>query len=211
VSPLPAAADGAPGAHEGLLAAALRDRGVLLAAVFLTVYVGVEMSMGSWGVNYLQEHHGLSEGLAGASLSGYWLGLTVGRFVISPVSTALRWTTARMTSVCLAGVIACGVALGLAPAGLFATVCLALLGFFLGPLFPTAIAVVPQLTSPRLVPTAVGLMNAVSVVGGAALPWLAGTLGDVAGIGTLVPFVTGLAVVQLLVWRAVAAQMRSRA
>lgn len=150
----------------------------------------------------------MSEGLAGASLSAYWLGLTVGRFVISPVSNALRWSTSRMTSVCLAGVIACGVALGLAPAGPYAAVCLALLGFFLGPLFPTAIAVVPRLTSPRLVPTAVGLMNAVSVVVDSALPWLAGALGDVAGIGTLVPFVTGLAVVQLLVWRAAAAHMR---
>jgi len=49
----------------------------------------------------------------------------------------------------------------------------------------------------------------VSVIGGSALPWLAGTLGDSAGIWTLLPFVTALALVQLAVWRAVVARMAS--
>jgi len=193
----------------GLLAAALREPGVVLAAVFLTVYVGVEMSLGNWGRSYLVEAHHQNLVLAGYSVSGYWLGLTVGRFVISPAAARLRWSEARMTTGCLVGVTVCAVLVWLAPAALFATAALAALGFFLGPLFPTAIAVVPRLTSPRLVPAAVGLMNAVSVIGGSALPWLAGTLGDSAGIWTLLPFVTALALVQLAVWRAVVARMAS--
>lgn len=197
-------------AASGLLGPTLRETGVILAAVFLTVYVGVEMSMGNWGVNYLVEHHALSDGLAGGSVSGYWLGLTVGRFVISPTAARLSWTVARMTAVCLVGVVACGALVAASPVGVLATAGFVLLGFFLGPLFPTAVAVVPELTSPRLVPTAVGLMNAVSVVGGSALPWLAGTIGDKAGIWTLAPFVTVLAVVQLLLWRGVVARMRNR-
>lgn len=219
------AADGEPGVHRaspavqqpetanpggGLLGPTLRQTGVVLAAVFLTVYVGLEMSMGNWGVNYLVEHHDLSDGLAGGSVSGYWLGLTVGRFVISPAAARLGWTVARMTAVCLVGVVACGVLVSASPVGVVATAGFALLGFFLGPLFPTAVAVVPELTSPRLVPTAVGLMNAVSVIGGSALPWLAGTIGDRAGIWTLAPFVTALGVLQLLLWRGVVSRMRNR-
>lgn len=194
--------------ERGLLAAALRDRGVMLAAVFLTVYVGVEMSVGTWGVNYLTDHRELAVGLAGASLSGYWLGLTVGRFVISPASEALGWSLGRMTTICLAGVAACGLLVAVAPGDPVAVAGLALLGFFLAPLFPTAIAVVPRLTEQRLVPTAVGLLNAVSVVGGSALPWLAGALGDGVGIWTLLPYVTALALVQLVIWRLVVARMR---
>lgn len=204
----PGVAPVAEGGDGRLLAAALRDRGVVLAAIFLTVYVGVEMSVGTWGVNYLTDHRGLAGTLAGASLSGFWLGLTVGRFVISPITTAFGWTLARTTTVCLGGVVVAGVLVAVAPVDPVAVAGLALLGFFLAPLFPTAIAVVPRLTTPRLVPTAVGLLNAVSVIGGSALPWLAGTLGDAAGIGTLLPYVTGLALVQLLVWRRVAARMR---
>jgi fucose permease len=191
-----------------LLGATLRQTGVVLAAVFLTVYVGLEMSMGNWGVNYLVEHHDLTAGFAGGSVSGYWLGLTVGRFVISPAAGRLRWTVARMTAVCLLGVVACGVLVSLSPVGLLATGGFVLLGFFLGPLFPTAVAVVPELTSPRLVPTAIGLLNAVSVIGGSALPWLVGALGDAAGIWVLMPFVTALGVVQLLLWRGVVLRMR---
>jgi len=211
----PAVPDGPDGAAPApasgrLLGATTRQAGVVLAAVFLTVYVGLEMSMGNWGVNYLVEHHGLSAGLAGGSVSGYWLGLTVGRFVISPVAARLGWTVARMTAVCLVGIVAFGAVISLSPVGALATVGFALLGFFLGPLFPTAVAVVPELTSPRLVPSAIGLMNAVSVIGGSALPWLAGALGDAAGIWTLAPYVTVLAAVQLLLWRGVVSRMRNR-
>ncbi len=195
---------------RGLLGATVRQTGVVLAAVFLTVYVGLEMGVGNWGVNYLVEHQGLTDGLAGGTLSGYWLGLTIGRFVISPVAARLGWTVARMTSVCLLGVVAAGGVISVSPVDPLAMVGFAVLGFFLGPLFPTAVAVVPQLTTPRQVPTAVGLMNAVSVIGGSALPWLAGLLGDVVGIWTLLPYATALAVVQLLLWRGVVARMRDR-
>ncbi len=207
-----AADDGSAAPMSGvrLLRTTAGERGVVLAAVFLTVYVGLEMSVGSWGVNYLVEHHDLSAGLAGGSVSAYWFGLTVGRFVISPTAARLRWTVARMTAVCLAGVVACGMLVSASPVGAGATAGFALLGFFLGPLFPTAVAVVPELTSPRLVPAAVGLMNAVSVIGGSVLPWLAGTIGDAAGIWTLLPFATVLGVVQLVLWRGVVGRMRHR-
>ncbi len=201
--PRPADDDAPPVRAAALVAEALANGGVALAAVFLTVYVGVEMSVGNWGVNYLQEHRGEGETLAGASLSAYWLGLTAGRFIISPVADALRWTTARMTTACLVGVVGSLAVLGVSPFGGLSLAALALLGFFLGPLFPTAMAVVPRLTTPAHVATAVGLMNAVSVIGGSALPWLAGALGDLAGIGTLVPYVAVLALVQLAVWRGV--------
>ncbi len=208
----PAATDATTTPMSGvrLLRATARDRGVVLAAVFLTVYVGLEMSVGSWGVNYLVEHHDLTSGLAGGSVSGYWLGLTVGRFVISPTAARLRWTVARMTAVCLIGVVVCGAFVSAIPVGAGAMAGFALLGFFLGPLFPTAIAVVPELTSARLVPSAVGLMNAVSVIGGSVLPWFAGTIGDTAGIWTLLPFATVLGVLQLVLWRGVVARMRTK-
>ena len=196
---------------RGLLGATLRHTGVVLAAVFLTVYVGLEMGVGNWGVNYLVEHQGFTDGLAGGTVSGYWLGLTVGRFVISPAAARLGWTVARMTSVCLIGVVVTGAVVSVSPVDPVAMGGFTALGFFLAPLFPTAVAVVPQLTTPRLVPTAVGLMNAVSVVGGSALPWLAGTLGDAAGIWTLLPFATVLGVVQLFLWRGVVARMRDTA
>ncbi|MFG2043550.1 hypothetical protein [Dactylosporangium sp. NPDC048998] len=76
----------------------------------------------------------------------------------------------------------------------------------IGITFPTAMAVVPDLVEPRLVATAIGLMNGVSVLGGAGLPWLAGRLAQHVGIWTLMPFALALSLLQLGVWRLMVAR-----
>jgi fucose permease len=62
-------------------------------------------------------------------------------------------------------------------------------------------AIAPRLTRARLVPTAIGVMNAASVVGGSALPWLAGTITQNTGMWALLPFAMTLALAQFAVWR----------
>ncbi|HMD95056.1 MAG TPA: hypothetical protein VKG80_20680 [Trebonia sp.] len=84
-----------------------------------------------------------------------------------------------------------------------------LLGFFLGPVFPTTMAIAPQLTQARLAPTAIGVMNAGSVLGDAALPWLAGALAQRAGAWTLLPFAVTLGALQFAVWRPLAGRIRA--
>ncbi|MFD7654133.1 MFS transporter [Actinosynnema sp. NPDC059797] len=189
----------------GLAAAALRQPGVLLGAVLLTVYVGLELGVGNWAFSHLVDSRGLSDQLAGYAVGGYWLGLTLGRFLISPVAARLGLTDTGLMTACLAGVAAAAVVWSLPGA---AVVGLALLGFFLGPVFPTTMALVPRLTTERLAPAAIGVVNAGSVVGGAALPWLAGALAQGAGAWALVPFAAALAVVQLGVWWPLATRAR---
>jgi fucose permease len=63
------------------------------------------------------------------------------------------------------------------------------------------------LTQPRLVPTGIGVMNAGSVIGGSALPWLAGTLAQNAGMWVLLPFILALSVAQFAVWRPIAGRL----
>jgi hypothetical protein len=43
------------------------------------------------------------------------------------------------------------------------------------------------------VPAGIGIMNAASTVGGSALPWLAGTIAQSAGMRVLLPFTIVLA------------------
>jgi fucose permease len=193
----------------GPTSAALRDRGVQLGSVMLAVYVGVELSVGNWGFSYLVQARALPESLAGYTVSGYWLGLTLGRFLISPLATRIGATTAAMMYACLAGVTAAVTLAWLLPAAP-SCVALALLGFFLGPVFPTTMAVASRLTRPRLVPAAIGIMNAASTVGGSVLPWLAGTLAQSAGMRALLPFVLVLALAQFAAWRPVAVRLRSQ-
>ncbi len=206
----PRSAPGAPDAPvpapASMLGAALRGRGVQLGAAMLAVYVGLEASVGSWGFSYLVQARALPESIASYTISGYWLGLTLGRFLISPIAARVGATTARMIYACLAGVTAAAALAWLSPAVL-ACVALGLLGFLLGPVFPTTMAVAPRLTQARLVPTAIGVMNAAAVGGGSALPWLAGAIAQSAGMWVLLPFALTLAIVQFAVWRPIAGRL----
>lgn len=208
--PADAAAPAASGEGSGgLLAATLRQRAVLLGAALLAVYVGLELGMGNWGFSYLVQARGQSELLAGYSVSGYWLGLTLGRFLMSPLASRFDATAAGLMVTCLVGVTVATTLTWLLPGAAAASTGLVLLGFFLGPIFPTAMAVAPQLAAARLVPTAIGVMNAGSVVGGSALPWLAGVIAQSAGVWTLLPFTVALALLQVAVWWPIADRVRA--
>ena len=193
-----------------VLAAVLRDRGVLLGATMLAVYVGLELSVGNWGFSYLMQARGLPATIAGYSVSGYWLGLTVGRFAISPIAVKIGMTTARTMYACLTGITVAAALAWLAPDAALATAALVLLGFFLGPVFPTTMAIAPRLTRAGLAPTAIGVMNAGSMAGGAALPWLAGVITQATGMWTLLPFGLALALLQFAVWRPLTVRIRRR-
>lgn len=206
--PRPTPADGEPaggrsrrsGAGRGLLVAALRERGVWLGAVLLAVYVGLEISLGNWGFSYLVEERGQPDLTAGYVVSGFWLGLTLGRFLISPVATRLGLSAAGMSAGCLVAVTLAAALVWLLPGAAVAAAGLIALGFFLGPIFPTTMAVVPEVTEDRLVPTAIGFMNAGSVVGGSVLPWLAGAIAQGVGVWSLLPYAVVLALLQSVVW-----------
>jgi F0F1-type ATP synthase membrane subunit b/b' len=50
-------------------------------------------------------------------------------------------------------------------------------------------------------------MNAASVLGDAALPWLAGTIAQKTGLWVLLPFAIVLALAQFAVWRPIAGRI----
>ncbi|MEV5410033.1 MFS transporter [Thermopolyspora sp. NPDC052614] len=195
-----------PGEKGGgsLLGAVAREPAVLLGAAFLAVYVGTEISVGNWAFTFLTEERELTDRFAGYIVSGYWLGLTAGRFLISPLATRLGLTPIGMTFLCLFGVTTAALLTWVFPGTIMAAASLTLFGFFLGPLFPTTMAVAPQLASPALVPTTIGLLNGVSVIGGAVFPWLVGAIAEGIGVWTLPPYALTLAFLQLTLWWAVA-------
>jgi fucose permease len=197
----------APAGSAGRLATSLRRPTVVLAAVFLAVYVGLELSVGNWGFSMLVGGRGMTALLAGYIVSGFWLGLTLGRFVIGPFAARVGWTTVGLTFTCLSGTAGVTLLVWALPGSAAAGAGMVLLGFCLGPIFPTTMALAPNLTEPRLVSTAIGVTNGVSVVGGAVLPWLAGALVQLSGARALLPFVFALALLQLGVWRLIMARV----
>ena len=192
---------------KGLLRDSLRSRGVVFGALFLAVYVGLEISVGNWGFSFLVGHFDQAALLAGYTISGYWLGLTIGRFVISPLSARARISPAVTSFGCLGGVALSSVLIWASPVAAVAAAGFVLLGFCLAPLFPTAMAMAPRLTEKRLVPTAIGAMNGASVIGGSFFSWVSGAIAQGAGVWTLMPFVLVLAVLLLGLWQRLVANV----
>ncbi len=183
---------------------ALRLRVVWLGALFLLFYVGSEVSLGSWSYSFLtEERHGALL-LSGWVVSGYWLGLTLGRLSLAKV--AQRIGAQRLIELCLVGVVVGLLLVWLVPVEIVSAGALLLIGFSLGPIFPTTIALMSRLVSARILPSAIGFIASLGSMGGALFPWLAGNLAQHIGLWSLLPFVIILTVFMLGIWLALQKQ-----
>lgn len=180
------------------LATVLKLRIVWLAATFLLVYVGTEISLGNWSYSFLtEERHGATL-ISGWTISGYWFGLMMGRLLLGRV--AQRIGDKRLIELCLIGVVISLLLIWLFPGAIISAIGLCLAGFSLGPIFPTTIALLSKLVSTRVLPTAVGFAASLGSMGGSLLPWLAGSLAQHIGLWSLLPYAIGLAIIQAGIW-----------
>lgn len=195
-------------AGRGLLTDTLRLRLVWLAALFMLVYVGTEISLGSWSYSFLTEvrHHGSL--LSGWSVSGYWLGITLGRLTLARFAARRAIADAALIHSCLIGVGVGILVIWVAPLPAITAFGLWLTGYALGPIYPTTIALLPSLVPARLVPSAVGFLASLGSMGAAFFPWLAGNLAQAVGLWSLMPYVLVLTIIMSGVWLGVSGSVR---
>jgi fucose permease len=118
----------------------------LLLAAFIALYVlhvGVEAGVGGWEPTHL-ETVGYSATFAASATSVFWLMMTVGRFLVVPLT--LRWPEHLIIKVSCLGMAVC---LAAATIPALAPFMYAGVGLFIAPIFPTGL---PWLT--RTVPLA---------------------------------------------------------
>jgi fucose permease len=187
------------------LSRALAHPAAWLGGVFLALYVGVEIGVGNWSFTYLTEDQGHGVVLAGWAVSAYWTGLTAGRFLLGPLADRLRVGVVGLIAGCLAGTAASALAIWLVPGAAIAG--LVVMGFCLGPMYPTMIAVVPRLVPAALVATVIGVVVSLSVGGGALFPWLAGWIAQQSGIWSLFPLALVLTALVSAVWWLIARRL----
>ena len=179
---------------------ALTQRLVWLTALFLLVYSGVEICASSWGYTYLIDTHALGSLAAGWIVSGFGIGLTLGRFLIQPMAERKGVSVTTLVYILIGSAILSLLIMWLIPFGILIGIGFCLLGLSLAPIYPLTIALVPKLVSERLVPSAIGVLVSVSISGLAVLPWLAGVLAQFQGIWTLMPYLLLLVLILLAFW-----------
>ena len=185
-------------AENNVLLDALRLRVVWIAALFLLFYTGTEVSLGSWSFSFLTEARHGSILLSGWVVSGYWLGLTLGRLFLGNIVQKVG--SKRLIEGCLLGVIVGVLLIWLVPIEGVAAFGLCFTGFCLGPIFPTTIALASQLVPARLLASAIGFLSSLASMGAAFFPWLAGNLAQGFGLWTLLPYVILLTIAMVFLW-----------
>src|SRR2546426_9292121 len=185
---------------SNVLVATLSVPFVWVAALFMFTYVGAEVSVGSWSYSFLTEERHASILLAGWMVSGYWIGLTLGRLTLARV--ALRVGSARLIQGCLVGVVVGVLLVWLLPVYAVSAVGLGLIGFSFGPIYPTTIALISNKVSSRILPSVIGFMVSLGSIGAAICPWLAGLLAQRFGLWSLMSYVIILTAVMVCLWQA---------
>ena len=156
--------------------------------------------MGNWSYTFLLEDRHQATLQAGWIVSAYWLGLTLGRFLVNPIAERFQMSVEAVVYCSLVGTGMGGLLIWLLPGGLAATLGIGLIGFFLGPVFASMIVVIPRLVPSSLVPSTIGLLLGTSVIGGAFFPWLVGTLAQYVGIWMLLPSILTLTILMCVNW-----------
>lgn len=145
------------------------DLGLLLIVFFLVLgflYAGLETSAGAWEATQLN-WSGWTPSGAALGASGFWAGMTVGRFVLPGLTR--RFTPQDTLPWHLGAALIC---LALAATPHLACLAYALAGLSVGPVFPTAIAWLTRITA---VPQRTNsLFMLACTAGNAAVPALVG-------------------------------------
>ena len=152
---------------------------LFLGAIGIFTYVGAEVSIGSFLVNYfgLPEIASLSAKTAAGYVSFYWGGAMVGRFL--GAGLLRRFKPGRLLAVfaiCSATLVAASMVLG----GHTAMWTILAVGFFNSIMFPTIFSLGVAELGP-LTGNGSGLLN-MAIVGGAILPVIQGVIADHVGL-----------------------------
>ncbi len=152
---------------------------LIFGAIGIFVYVGAEVSIGSFLVNYFSQPEigGLTEKVAASFVAFYWGGAMVGRFIGSALLQKVK--TGGLLAVC--AVCAAGlVAVSMLTSGHTAMYSIILVGFFNSIMFPSIFTLGIAELGP-LTGDGSGIMI-MAIVGGAIIPVAQGWIADHIGI-----------------------------
>ena len=152
---------------------------LVMGAIGIFTYVGAEVAIGSFLVNYFHEPNigNLDLETAAKYLSFYWGGAMVGRFVGSYVLQKLPPRSVLAANAFIAAALVC---ISMATTGHVAMVSILAIGFFNSIMFPTIFTLGIEGLGP-LTGEASGMLNT-AIVGGAIIPLIQGFIADRIGI-----------------------------
>ncbi|KAF8556039.1 MFS general substrate transporter [Imleria badia] len=174
---------------------ALKD--VHLLAVFILVYVGVEVTLGGWIVTYIIDVRGGGPS-SGYISSGFFGGLMTGR-------VALLWLNQKVGErrvLFVYAVLAIGLELvvWLVPSLIGGAVSVSIIGVLLGPMYPITMNHAGRVLPAWLLTGSIGWIAGFGQAGSALLPFMTGAIASKTGISALQPLLVAMMVFMTVLW-----------
>lgn len=182
--------------------AIFRHRATWLCAAYFLTYVGTETAISGWVVSFMLRDRDATPYLASVSSSGYWIGMAIGRLLLGFGTD--RMGVRRATVLYLLCAVGIEVLFALIKSPTASVILMTLLGFVMGPLFPSGVVVLTRLLPKELHVAAVSFVSSLGQVGGASLPFAIGAVVQSLGIGVFRYAILLQTTLALAVWVAFA-------
>ncbi len=147
-------------------------------AVFMTS-CGIEYTCGTWGSTFLVLAKGMSAQRAAATITFYYLGITIGRFLSGIIAAKLSSRRIIILGQCI--VLLAIILLFLPLSYVFAALGLFLVGLGNGPLYPNLVHLTPDNFGRDISQSVMGIQMATASIGIMLIPPLFGLIAQVIG------------------------------
>ncbi|PFH48894.1 hypothetical protein AMATHDRAFT_148903 [Amanita thiersii Skay4041] len=175
----------------------MKAKAVHLIALFLLVYIGLEVTNGGWTVTYIIRFRGGGPS-SGYVSTGYFAGLTLGRVALLWVNQKLGESRAVLVYVVLA--LGFQFIVWFVPSIIGDAIAIAFVGFFLGPMYPLAMNHCGQILPPWIITNSIGWINAIGFAGSALIPFITGAIAQRWGIQSLQPILVVMMCLMTIIW-----------
>ena len=152
----------------------LRQPRVWLSALLFFLYVGAEVSYGTWTYSLLVESRGVNATTAGLWAGSYWATFTIGRVVAGVFAKKVGVNALVLGG--LAGALIGGALLASNPNQAANLLGIVLIGFSIAPIFPAFVSGTVQRVGAHFAANTIGMQMAASALGMAVIPSLVGVL-----------------------------------
>jgi fucose permease len=152
----------------------LRQPQVWLSALLFFMYVGAEVSLGTWTYSLLIESRSINPTVAGLWAGSYWATFTVGR--VAAGLYAKRAGVNLLVQGSLVGALLGAALLVWDPSEVANLLAVTLIGFSIAPIFPALISGTSQRVGANLAANTIGMQMTATGLGAAVIPSLLGVL-----------------------------------
>jgi fucose permease len=205
ILPSPAPATESPATKKGAVSkrwrsfkTLLSNKPTLLGALFIFAYQGAEVAISGWIISFLVQFRHGDPSKVGFVTSGFWAGITLGRFTLSFVAHKIG--ERLFVFIVTAGALILELLIWFVPSVVGDSVGVAFSGLLLGPVYACGVHIFQRLIPKNMQLSSLSLIASVGSSGGAVAPFMTGVLAQRVGTFVLHPICIGLFAAMAVTW-----------